>query len=99
MEPLYHPVGLGMVGGGKVLLDSKLAAQGGPRVGAELYPTVGGDNRWESEKCDPRAKKSFPDHLGRDFGQRDGLREPRVPIDDGEHVPVPTALLQRSHQI
>jgi hypothetical protein len=40
VEAFYHPVGLGMVGSGLVVLDVEQAAEGGPKGGGELGPAV-----------------------------------------------------------
>jgi hypothetical protein len=40
VEAFYHPVRLGVVGGGLVVLDVEQAAEGAPQGGGELGPAV-----------------------------------------------------------
>ncbi len=40
VDPLHHPIALGVVGGGGDVLHSQLLAGGGPDGGGELAPSI-----------------------------------------------------------
>ena len=53
VEPLYQPVGLGVVGGCGAVADVEEAAESGPQRGGKLSASVAGDGLGDTKALDP----------------------------------------------
>jgi hypothetical protein len=53
----HHTIGLGVVGGGKAMLNSQLLAHVGPQGGCKLAPAVGGELARHAEASHPRGNE------------------------------------------
>ena len=49
VEPFHKTVGLGMVGGGRLVRDVEVRAEGNPQGRGELRTAVRGDNIWHTK--------------------------------------------------
>jgi hypothetical protein len=82
--PLYHPVGLRMVGGGELMLDSKLLTEAAPESRDELAALVRSEESWHTEACDPRGGECVRTCGGVDVPEGDGLQPAGSAVDHRE---------------
>ena len=58
MEAFYKTVGLGVIGGGGLVRDVEMRAEGDPQSRGELRTTVRGDSIWHTKGGDPVVNQS-----------------------------------------
>ena len=88
MEAFYKTVGLGVIGGGGLVRDVEMRAEGDPQSRGELRTTVRGDSIWHTKGGDPVVNQSGGTVHRRGGGQGNGLRPTGSVVNNGEEVGV-----------
>ena len=99
VEPLNHPIALGVVGSGLVVCDAKDSTEALPECRDELRPAIGGQMGWNAEPRDPMGQQSVSTGGGRRRGQRNGLRPPSAAVHNREQVFTTAGDWQRTDEV
>ena len=83
MNALYHPVRLGMIGGGEHGGDPKHREDVAPEIGGELSALVCDDLGRNAVASDPATEEGSRARGGRDVLQGEGLDPARKSVNDG----------------
>ena len=99
MKPLYHPVGLGMIGGRGGEPDPEHSGHLGPKLGGELGSSVAGHLERDTETGHPVVQQRCAQGRGGGVGEGDGLRPSAEPVHDRQQVGAATGGGQGAHQV
>lgn len=86
VEALDEAVGLGVVGGGRMVLDVKQLSKLMPKRRGELRPTISCDVERDAMAGDPVAHEGGCAVCGGGGGERNGVGPAGGAVDDGEKV-------------
>ena len=99
VKPLYHPIGLGVVGGCLSELDAQELGDVGPELGHEMRPTVRDDDGRSPKAGDPGGDERPCHALGGRVRHGDGFGPPGEPVHDREQVCVALQGWEGTHEV
>ena len=86
VETFHKAIGLGVVGGGRAVLNVELGAEAVPEGGSELWSSVRSDGGRNSKAGNPVVYNGGGAGVGGSGGEGNGLRPSGGAINDGEEV-------------
>lgn len=86
VETLHETIGLGVIGGGRMMGDVEGLAEVGPEAGSELRAAIGGEVGRDAKASDPVVNEGVGAVGGGGGGERNGFTPAGGAIHDGEEV-------------